>query len=248
MTALIVEDEERARKSLKALLQIHCPDTIEVIGEAGTVADAVALIQELQPELVFMDILLQGGTGFDALNQAEGDFKLVFITAYDEYALRAFRFSAAGYLLKPVDPDELVATVEKISREDSRVKNKQLDVIRELLHNRGKRAERIIIPTADGMEIVAIKSILYCQADRNYTHLVLQHEKKILSSKTLKYYEELLEGQDFFRVHNSYLVNLAHIRKYYKSQEGVLEMINGYKIDVARNRKAELLQAISNLI
>jgi two-component system, LytTR family, response regulator len=248
MTVLIVEDEERARKSLKALLQIHCSETIEVIGEAGTVPDAVHLIQALRPELVFMDILLQGGTGFDVLSQVSGDFKLVFVTAYDEYALRAFRFSAAGYLLKPVDPEELVATIEKISREDTRLKDKQLDVIKELLHNKGRKAERIIIPTADGMEIVAIKSILYCQADRNYTHLVLQQDKKILSSKTLKYYEELLEGQDFFRAHNSYLVNLAHVRKYYKSQEGVLEMDNGYKIDVARNRKAELLHAISNLI
>jgi two-component system LytT family response regulator len=248
MTVLIVEDEERARKSLKALLHIHCSETIEVIGEAGTVPDAVHLIQELRPELVFMDILLQGGTGFDVLSQASGDFKLVFVTAYDEYALRAFRFSAAGYLLKPVDPEDLVATIEKISREDTRLKDKQLDVIKELIHNKGRKAERIIIPTADGMEIVAIKSILYCQADRNYTHLVLQQDKKILSSKTLKYYEELLEGQDFFRAHNSYLVNLAHVRKYYKSQEGVLEMDNGYKIDVARNRKAELLHAISNLI
>ena len=248
MTALIVEDEERARKSLKALLQIHCADTIEVIGEAGTVPEAVQLIHELQPEVVFMDILLQGGTGFDALSQVAQDFKLVFITAYDEYALRAFRFSAAGYLLKPVDPEELVETVEKLNHEHARLKDKQLDLIKELLHDKGRKAERIIIPTAEGMEIVPIKNILYCQADRNYTHLVLQHEKKIVSSKTLKYYEELLEGQDFFRVHNSYLVNLTHVRKFYKSQEGVVEMVNGYKIDVARNRKAELLQAISNLI
>jgi two-component system LytT family response regulator len=138
--------------------------------------------------------------------------------------------------------------VDKLGHEHARLKDKQLDLIKELLHNKGRKAERIIIPTAEGMEIVPIKSILYCQADRNYTHLVLQHEKKIVSSKTLKYYEELLEGQDFFRVHNSFLVNLTHVRKFYKSQEGVLEMINGYKIDVARNRKAELLQAISNLI
>lgn len=246
MTALIIEDEERARKSLKALLQMHCADTVEVVGEAATVPDAVRLIREIRPELVFMDILLQGGTGFDVVSQAGSDFKLVFVTAYDEYALRAFRFSAAGYLLKPVDPDELVATVRKFGQEDARLKDKQLDLIRELLRDKSKKAERIIIPTADGLEVVAIKSILYCQADRNYTHLVM-HDKKILSSKTLKYYEEMLDGQDFFRVHNSYLVNLAHIRKYYKSNEGVLEMNNGHKIDVARNRKTELLHAITNL-
>src|SRR5262245_12761776 len=112
MTALIVEDEERARRSLKALLQMHCSD-VQVIGEAGTVQEALHAIRELGPDLVFMDILLQGGTGFDALNQVEKEFSLVFITAYDEYALRAFRFSAAGYLLKPVDPEELVSTVQK---------------------------------------------------------------------------------------------------------------------------------------
>lgn len=239
LQTIIVDDEKKGRQALKQMLQLlELP--VELMAEARGVEDAIAAIDQLEPDLVFLDIRLGKGTGFDVLEGLKHrDFHLIFVTAYDEYALKAFRYAAVDYLTKPIDPDQLEEAVERIlALEGSKDIGQKLEA---LLQNR-KSLERLALHDAQGINLVPVKDIIYCQAQNNYTEFQVEGRKSILVSKTLKEYEELLQGEGFFRVHQSYLINLAKVTQFIKQDGGYVVMSDGAQIGVARRKKEELLK------
>lgn len=239
LQTIIVDDEKKGRQALKQMLQLlEMP--VELVAEAKDVAEAIRAIDEQEPDLVFLDIRLGKGTGFDVLEALKHrDFHLIFVTAYDEYALKAFRYAAVDYLTKPIDPDQLKEAVERIlALEGSKDIGQKLEA---LLHNR-KSLERLALHDAQGINLVPVKDIIYCQAQNNYTEFQVEGRKSILVSKTLKEYEELLQGEGFFRVHQSYLINLAKVTQFIKQDGGYVVMSDGAQIGVARRKKEELLK------
>lgn len=241
--ALIIDDEKHSRETLKNLIESYCVG-IEIIGLAATVNEAVKMISTLKPELVFMDIELQPGTGFDILSQLEEvDFEVIFTTAFDQYAIKAVKFSSLDYLLKPIDIEELQRAVEKAKK----IKNKQ-DYARQL-HNliqnlHFPKESKICLATAEGFEFVNTPEIIYCEASGSYTTFVLTEKRKLLVSKHLKEYENLLTEHHFMRVHNSYLINLREVKKYSKSDGGYITMNNNDIVSISRNKKNEFLLAM----
>lgn len=247
LKALIVDDEKKSRESLKILLEDFC-DNIEVAGLASSVDEAYNLIQSSAPEIVFLDIQINRETGFDLLNKLRNiDFEVVFTTAFSEYAIEAIKFSAIDYLLKPINIDQLKGAVDKA---ESKVKNfsfrEKLDY---LLHNfKSESSEnfKLVLPTSDGLMFINFKDILYCEASSNYTIFHMRDGKKYIVSKTLKEYEDILANYNFFRIHNSFLVNLREIKKYVKGEGGHVVMTNEQMLDVSKRKKETFLHRVSN--
>lgn len=226
----IADDEYQSRLVIIKMLERYFPD-IEVIGQAGSVDEAVAGITSLQPQLLFLDVRMNGETGFDILDRLpHTNFYVIFTTAYQEYAVKAFRYSALDYLVKPIDPEELQMAVQKAV---IRCQKAQPPI--------RKFTDKIGVPTPEGLLFLAAQDIIYCQAQSNYTELFLADGQKITSSYTLKSFEDLLTDQYFFRTHKSFLINLRHIDVYRKGEGGVVVMSNGREIEVARRNKAGFL-------
>ncbi|MCF8404843.1 MAG: LytTR family DNA-binding domain-containing protein [Bacteroidales bacterium] len=241
---LIIDDESNARNALKNLLAKHCPEIL-VKGEANCVADGVALIKAENPDLVFLDVQMPDGTGFDLLEKIGNvKFKVIFASAYDKFAIQAFRFSAIDYLQKPVEPEKLVDACSKLVPGDDRYEelNKKLEV---LLSNKNS-FEKIALPTLDGIIFVKIKDIMHCESDNNYTNFFLKEGKKIIVSKTLKEYDEMLTPFNFFRIHKSHLINLAYLERYKKGEGGFVVMENGAELEVSRRRKEDFMKALQS--
>jgi len=241
--AVIVDDESKARNALKNLLAQHCPE-ITVIGEGDCVKAGVQTINDLSPDVVFLDVQMPDGTGFDLLEQfSEIKFKIIFASAFDKFAIQAFKFSALDYLLKPVEPEMLIEACSKLKEDDKFAEiNKKLEV---LMSNKNS-FEKIALPTLDGIIFVKIKEILRCESDNNYTNIFLRDAKKIIVSKTLKEYDEMLTPFNFFRIHKSHLINLAFLARYKKGEGGSVEMEDGAELEVSRRRKEEFLNALKN--
>ena len=240
LTALIVDDELHNRMVLEKMLRQHVP-VIHSIYQADTVAKAIRLVTEYRPPVIFLDIQMQGETGFDLLQQITNyDFEVIFITAHDNYAIKAFRFNAVDYLLKPVVVGELKEAVEKALKKLGAHLNGNRDninrVYQQIYNNKGL-ADSLTIATSEGFLVIQIRDIVYCQASNNYTVIHLVDRKKITSSQTLGYYEELLTDNIFFRTHRSYLVNIAHVSSYKKGEGGYIVMSNGDEVELARNHK-----------
>ena len=238
--AIIIDDEQDSRSTIFNILQNYCTN-ITVTGQAGDVKEGLKLIREENPDVVFLDIQMPDGTGFDLLEQlSEIQFQVIFITAYDQYALKAIKFSALDYILKPVDPHQLVEAVGKIRTErvDYDEMNKKINI---LLRNRNS-FERITLPTFEGYKFVNIKDIVRCEADSNYTDFFLNSGEKVLVTRTLKEYEDNLSGMDFIRVHQSHMVNLKYIDRYIKGDGGTIVMMDGSEVEVSRRRKEEFLR------
>ncbi len=226
----IADDEYQSRLVIIKMLERYFPD-IGVTGQAGSVDEAVAGITSLQPQLLFLDVRMNGETGFDILDRLpHTNFYVIFTTAYQEYAVKAFRYSALDYLVKPIDPEELQMAVQKAV-------NRCL----ETPPPARKFTDKIGVPTAEGLLFLAAQDIIYCQAQSNYTELFLVDGQKITSSYTLKSFEDLLSDQHFFRTHKSFLINLRHIDVYRKGEGGVVVMSNGREIEVARRNKTGFL-------
>jgi two-component system LytT family response regulator len=243
LTAVIVEDEERSRLVLRNLLEAYCPD-VEIVGEAGQVAESIRIIGALRPSVVFLDVQIGGGTGFDVLTGLEGsDTAVIFTTAYDHYALKAFRFSAVDYLLKPIDIEELQAAVRKV-RTAHRTEIDQFK-IKTLLSNIRHPEEDpvLLVSTQESVEFVRIRDIIRCEAQGAYTLTYIRDQKPVLVSKVIKEFEYLLQDYGFYRVHQSHLVNLREVRKYVKA-ENYLLMLDGAKIQLARSRKEDFFAAL----
>lgn len=238
---IIIDDEERGRQTLKVQISKYCPE-LEIVGEASGVQAGLEIIRHEKPDAVFLDIQMQDGTGFDLLEKIPiVNFAVVFATAYDQYAIQAFKFSATDYLLKPIDPDQLIKAVAKLQSElNSQSLNKKLEA---LFSNRNN-FEKIALPTFDGIILVKIKEIIRCQSESNYTTLFLPKGDKIVVTKTLKDFDEMLTPLGFFRIHQSHLINMAFVNKYIKGDGGSVKMDDGTVLEVARRRKDTFLDLL----
>ena len=237
MKALIVEDKAYIRKSLRNLLQQNHSD-IEVLGECASVSEAVTVANACQPELVFLDINLDDGTGFEFLEQTQHlEFKTIFITAYEEFALKALKAGAVDYILKPIDIGELKTAIEKLSLSSVSVQKEQILTAKQVYHN---DPSKIIISLQDSYQVIELSELMYCQSDKGYTTFFCANHKKYLASKTLKEFEEQLKLPNFTRPHQSYIVNLKYIDRYDKS--GTIFLKNGSKIPVSSRKKEHFLK------
>jgi len=242
--AIIVDDEQDCCETIASLLNSFCPD-VEVTGIYHNGAEALPAILQKQPDLVFLDVEMPRMNGFEMLEQLpQVNFDIIFTTGYDQYALKAIRFSAIDYLLKPVDREELQKAVQKVVQRTQRTVAKQVEILMQKLHQPAKTISKIALPTMEGLQMIVIGSIISCEAESNYTILLLKDKKKITTSITLKEIEEALEDHSFVRVHRSYLVNLNEVEKYVKGEGGYLIMSDGSMIDVSRNKKETLLKRL----
>lgn len=240
--ALIIDDEPKSIKVLSTMLREYCPGVTQV-GEARRADEAVMLVRQLRPNLVFLDIEMPSGNGFEILDRLRPvQFELVFVTAFNEYTLKAFRYNALDYLLKPLNIEELQTAVDKAA-ENIRLKsfNTQLDKFLENLKQVGPAVQKIALPEKNGIILVPVTDIIRCEASRGYTTFILKNRQRVLSSKNIKEYEDLLPEHTFFRLHHSHLVNLNYIRMYHRGRGGQVEMEDGTLVEVAVRRKDELL-------
>ena len=243
---LIIDDEEDAREGLKLVVEKFCPEvSIEALCESPE--EGLRKIDELQPELVFLDVQMPRLSGFDLLGKVEKiNFEVIFVTAFDKYAIKAIKFSALDYLLKPIDVEELVSAVQRIKEKQ---KNKTAH-FKSLLSNvklSSEKLTRLAIPSDNEIIIQKISDIVYGEADSNYTTLHLVDGKKITVSKTLKEFENILPETDFCRIHHSTLVNIAHVTKYIKGEGGYVLVTGGDHLDVSRRKKDSFIQKLAKL-
>jgi two-component system LytT family response regulator len=235
---IVVDDEQDAVNFICSIIREYC-SSLEVIGTAGDVGTAAELINEKKPDLVFLDVEMPNGSGFDLLVQfPEKTFDVIFITAFNHYAIKAIKFSAVDYILKPVNINEFIEAVTKVITKRSEKSSGGNENLKVLLENlRSSPPSRLAIPTADGMEYLNPKDIIRIEADRSYSWFFLAGNRKTLVSKHLKEFQELLGDRNFFRSHNSHLINLKYVKKYIRREGGYIEMIDGSVIPVSRNRK-----------
>jgi two-component system LytT family response regulator len=242
--AIIIDDEMHCRKTLSILLKEYCPD-VQVIEQCDNGETGVETIKKGKPDLVFLDIEMPRMNGFEMLEQfSEIPFAVIFTTGYDQYAIKAFRFSALDYLLKPIDHEELKKAVQKVGQQVLYPLPQQLEILLQKIRHQPSAINKIALPTMEGLQMIPVDSIISCASDRNYTAVLLKSKQKIIVSKILKEIEEMLEEHSFLRVHHSYIVNLNEISKYVKGEGGYLVMSDGSSIDVSRSRKEILLQKL----
>lgn len=246
--AVIIEDEKKSADLLARLLQKNCPD-ISVLGKAESVKEGIDLVNKLHPELIFLDVMMPDGSGFEVLEKLK-DFKfdVIFTTATDKFAVKAIKYSALDYLLKPIDTQELVHAVNKISeRNKSRLGSTNEENLRSLLENvrqNESQFSKITLPTGHAYEVVLIKDIIRCEANDNYTNVYLANGKKFLVSGTLKHYEDLLPAHEFTRVHHSHLINMNHMVRFVKDDGGYAVMSDGSQVEVSRRKREDFLNKL----
>ncbi len=237
--AVLIDDEENSLEALSILLQRYCPD-VQVAGTAQTVESAIQLIDTIKPELVFLDIALPDGQGFQVLEDVEyTGFEVIFTTAYDQYALKAFDFSALDYLLKPISTEKLQQAVDRYSKIRKEANfGDRVSVLREGLSNRN---ERIILSSMDGFDVYKIADIIRCEANGSYTTFFIKNGQRIVTSKTLNNFERLLTDLSFVRVHSKHLINLEFVKKYVSGRGGYIVFEDGSQIDVSERKKKEFI-------
>ena len=242
--SIIIDDEIHCRKTLGMLLNEYCPD-VQVIEQCSDGESGLSAIHRHNPALVFLDIEMPGMNGFEMLEKLPAiDFAVIFTTSYDQYAIKAFRFSALDYLLKPVERQELQAAVQKVVQRLQFPHPQQMEILLQRLHQPVSAVQRIALPTMDGLQMVAVNSIISCASDSNYTVFLLKNKQKLIVSRPLKEIEEMLDEYSFLRVHNSHLVSLNEIDKYVKGEGGYLVMTDGSTVDVSRSKKETLLNKL----
>jgi two-component system LytT family response regulator len=245
LTAIIIDDESKGRIALRQKLQDYCP-MVEILGEASDGAEGIILIEKLKPQILFLDIEMPRMDGFEMLRQIEHkDFHIIFTTAYDQYAIKAIKYAAFDYLLKPVDIEELKAAVDKAHQRTTQLTSKKLETLEhnlQSLHTLNKLA----IPTLEGYLFFDISHIIHLEAQSNYTAIYFTDYPKLIASRTLKDFEDLLPSEIFFRPHHSHIINLNYIKRYIKGDGGQIEMQNGNFVTVARRKKDEFLKTIGH--
>ena len=246
MRTLIIEDEPQAITVIKSEIETNCKD-LEIIGVANSVKDGIQKIKSLSPELIFLDIQLSDGLGFEVISSFKDyDFKVIFTTAYSQYAIRAIKFSALDYLLKPIDSEELIESVKRAKKNNKREEYIKFETFISNLNFPNER-KKIAIQTTEGVNIYKIENIIRCSAESNYTCVYFTNGKKQLSSKTLKEFEELLERSGFERIHYSHIVNLNHLDSYINKDGGYVIMSDRSTVPVSQRRRAKLIDALNNI-
>ena len=246
MKAIIVDDEPDGIRTLKKMMELNCPD-VEIAATCTNAVTARQQLEEIKPDLVFLDIRMPGKSGLDLLAELpDKDFEVIFVTAHNEYLLQALQFSAVDYLMKPVDEDRLTEAVQRVKK---RVKlEKHTGQAETLLYNINKAGSplemRLCLPTLKGFTIIKLEEILYCEAQRSYTIFHLNNNKTIMISKPLFDYECLLAGTTFLRIHKSFLINLLHIKEYVRGEGGTVVMSNNMEIEVSRRKKELFLSKV----
>lgn len=244
INAILIDDEAHCRESLFIQLTKYCPE-VTLLAACTSAAEGLKAIEQFHPDVVFLDIEMPHMNGFELLQQFTGiPFEVIFTTGYDAYAIKAIRFSALDYLLKPINKDELIKAVTKISAKPAPAPtiNQQFDILLEKLGDKPIKLQKIALPSLEGFELVQLDAILRCESDGNYTYVYLKSGRKLLVSRTLKEIEELLDGHSFLRVHHSHLVNLNEIDRYIRGEGGYLIMSDTSSVTVSRSRKDALLK------
>jgi len=243
---ILIDDESNSLEMMEWLLKTYCPQ-VKIEAMCNSAANGIEAINKYKPDVIFLDIEMPHMNGFDMLEQFDKlSFDIVFCTAYDQFAIKAFRYSALNYLLKPVDPEDLKDTIRRLEQRKAAPSRDQIDLLLQNMRQAVRPpVQRIALTANDGMIFVSTEEILYCQAESNYTYVVLKGGKKILVSKVLKDIDETLSGNDFFRIHNSYLINLNHIAKFVRGEGGYVIMSDNSMVDVARRKKEEFMQVLN---
>ncbi|GAB5416221.1 MAG: LytTR family DNA-binding domain-containing protein [Crocinitomicaceae bacterium] len=244
--AIIIDDIEQARTTLKQDLSVYAKD-FEVIAEATGVVEGAKLLKDTKPDILFLDIQMQDGSGFDLLDLlTQIDFKIIFITASDAHAIKAFRYAAIDYLMKPIDPDELTEALKKF-RESYIDESAKYELLSDRLKNHQKPNERLALHSQDRIQVVEIETIVRCESSVNYTTFFFNNGNQIVVTRTLKEFEDLLGDQGFFRVHQSHLVNTRQIKEYVKSEGGHLNMKDGSLIPVSVRKRPDVMKMLDAL-
>jgi len=248
LKAVVVDDETKAREALIAMLGLYCP-TVKIVGQAWNVQSAFDLITQTQPDVVFLDIQMPDGSGFDLLSKFQHVFfKFIIVTAYQEHAIRAFKFSAIDFILKPIDPTELDQAVEKLAETiKEHEQNLKLSAFASNIQDENKQSQKVLLKTNDSIEVVEFGSIIRCESQNNYTLFFFNDRPKLLVSKALKEFEELLTGSGFLRTHQSHLVNVNYISNYIKQPDTHLILKDGTKIPVAVRKRETVGEVIRKI-
>jgi len=247
LKTIIIDDEAHVRDTLKKMIDLFCPQ-VRITGEADGVASGLRMIREKLPDLVLLDIKMEDGTGFDLLNQFINiDFKIIFITAFEEYALEAFNFSAIDYILKPVNPEKLAYAIKRVEKLVQQTVNTQLEALKENLDPENRKNRKIVLRTHESIHLVRISEIIHCEADGGYTTFATTEGEKIIVTRLLKEYDDMLSGHGFFRVHRSHLINLHHIKKFEKQDGGYVVLTGDIKVPVSSRSREKLLQLFDKL-
>lgn len=242
---VLVDDETDSIRVLQKLLDRYCPQ-VEVVGTAGGVETALAVVQATRPDLLFLDIEMTQGNAFDLLNQLRPlTFQVVFVTAFDNYAIRAFKYSAVDYLLKPVDIDELVSAVERVvQRSQQRNIVDQMQVFLDNMGTLNLAQQKMAVPTVEGLIFINLKEVVRLEAKNSYTQIILDNGSVVTATRTIKDYEDILPEALFCRIHNSHIINLFKIEKYNKGRGGYVTLEDGSTIEVASCRRQEFLRRL----
>lgn len=242
MKTVIIDDEEKSRKTIRNFIGKYAPE-LTLVGEADGVETGIALIENVKPELVFLDVQMGDGTGFELLGRlAFDDFKLIFCTSFEQYAIKAFRFSALDFILKPIDPDIFKSAIERVKKYSSD------KACRDVLSQNEKKLSQLALRSSEKISIVKLDDIVRCESSINYTQFILRDGTKTLVTKTLKEYDDLLTPHGFLRIHKSHLINLNAVVRYIKGEGGWIELTDGVKIEVSRRKKDLLLDAIDKRV
>lgn len=248
LKAIIIEDEKRSRETLRGLLKMYCK-TVEVVAEADGVKSGLEAIDAHNPDVIFLDIQMPDGSGFKLLESLQTiDFEIIFTTAFDQFAIKAIKFSAIDYLLKPIFPEDLQAAVEKAeTKKEARNTQKSVEVLLENIKRPLEESPKIVLSTSDKINVVKVKDIIRCESDNYYTVYYFMNGTKLLISKTLKENEELLSEYNFIRPHKSHLINVMYIKSFNKHDGGYILMTDGSLVPVSRRKKEKIVDIINNL-
>ena len=246
LNVIIIDDEAISRLALRQKLTDYCPE-VKVVAEAFNGPEGIFLIEHHKPQVIFLDIEMPRMSGFDMLQEIkQKNFHIIFTTAYDQYAIKAIKYAAFDYLLKPIDIEELKTAVAKIDATENLQTIKQFELLQQNINHPKKLLHKLAIPTLEGLFFYDINDIVHLEANSNYTTIYFNNKTKIIASKTLKEFEELLPEDIFFRTHHSHLINLNYIKRYIRGDGGQIELLNGDFVEVARRKKQEFLNAIGH--
>lgn len=247
LRTVIIDDETPVREAIGRLLVMHCPQ-VKLVGEAGSVAGGLKLIADLHPQLVLLDISMDDGTGFDLLHRLETiDFKIIFITAYEKFAVQAFKFAAVDFLLKPINPEELAYAVKRAELLVQEHFNTQLQALEENLRTDIRQKKKVVLRTLENIFLVDMQDITYCESDGCYTIIHLVNGEHIMVSRTLHEFDLMLSEQGFYRAHKSFLINLLQIKRFEKQEGGYIILNDNHKVPVASRKREELLSLFDKL-